>query len=86
MKKDNCCTPVLDEYEQKIKELFIKNCLPKVSEKEKEEYLETEESKEIIKNCYNADKYMQENFDGFENVFSDYSILSRTCRTLEDLY
>ena len=85
MKKDNCCTPVLDEYEQKIKELFIKNCLPEVSEKE--EYLETEESKEIIKNCYNGDKYSQEKFkDDEADVFSDINILSRTCRILEDLY
>ena len=57
MKKDKCYTPIPDEYEKKIKELFIKNCLPEVSEKKKEEYLETEESKEIIKNCYNGDKY-----------------------------
>ncbi len=48
--------------------------------------MQNNESQEIIERCYRGDKYELENFEGFENVFSDYSILSRTCRTLEMLY
>ena len=78
--------PTLEEYEIKVRELFLKNCLKDLDEEDKIEYLEGEESEEIIKECYSADKYMHENFEGFENVFSDYCILSRTCSTLEMLY
>lgn len=76
----------LKEYEKRVKQIFIKNCLKDVDESEKEQYLNSDESKEVIENCYRGDRYLQENMNGFEDVFDDYSILSRTCRTLEDLY
>lgn len=75
-----------DEYKTKVKELFIKNCLPHADNSEKEKYLNQQESLDIIKNCYDGDKYSLENIEGFKNVFDDYSILSRTCRTLEELF
>ena len=78
--------PTYEEYNQKVVKLFINNCLLDVSQEERKKYVQNKESQEIIERCYRGDKYELENFEGFENVFSDYSILSRTCITLEMLY
>ncbi len=78
--------PTYEQYKQKVIELFINNCLIDISQEKRKEYLQDDECQEIIERCYRGDKYELENFEGFEGVFSDYSILSRTCRTLEMLY
>lgn len=78
--------PTYEEYKQKVMELFISNCLLNISQEKRKEYVQNKESQEIIEMCYTGDKYELENFEGFEGVFSDYCILSRTCRTLEMLY
>ena len=78
--------PTYEEYNQKVVKLFINNCLLDISKEKKKEYAQNKECQKIIERCYRGDKYELENFEGFENVFSDYSILSRTCRTLETLY
>jgi len=82
----NYIAPSFEEYRQKVTELFINNCLLDISQEKRKEYVLNKECQKIIERCYRGDKYELENFEGFENVFSDYSILSRTCRTLEILY